>query len=79
MPPMKRPAQCAGSCSLTLTTLARRWQVPRRAVRRLLQRGELSFEEVLGKLRVPLTAIQDYERISRLEVRRTSPTPRQKR
>jgi len=35
--------------------------VRRRDVRRLLQRGELPFEQIRGRLRVPLDSVRHYE------------------
>jgi excisionase family DNA binding protein len=46
---------------LPLDQVARRWHVARRNVRRLLQQGRLPFEQVNGKLRVPLEAVRRYE------------------
>ena len=48
--------------TFSLVQLARRWHVPRRKVRRMLQHGELPFEEVHGQLRVPLAAVEKIER-----------------
>jgi excisionase family DNA binding protein len=63
---MKRPAphDDEPSPSLSLAQLARRWHVPRREVRRLLQQGTLPFEEIRGRLRVPLDSVHQYEETS---------------
>lgn len=63
MAPMKRPARHPRdpSPSLSLQQIARRWHMPRREVRHLLQRGELPFEQVCGRLRVPLESVRHYE------------------
>lgn len=63
MPPMKPPASKEPRRSLPLGMVARRWGVPRRNVRRLLQRGRLPFEQVNGQLRVPLIAVRKYESV----------------
>jgi excisionase family DNA binding protein len=64
MAPMKRPAgqDADVASSLSLQQVARRWSVPRRVVRRLLQQGELPFEQVRGQLRVTLRDVRHYER-----------------
>lgn len=63
MAPMKRSAPHERpNSSLSLQQLARRWSLPRRKVRRLLQRGDLAFEQVRGKLRVPLEDVRQYEK-----------------
>jgi len=68
MAPMKRPArQSEASSSVTLDALARRWSVRRRDVRHLLQRGELPFEQVRGRLRVPLKSVRHYEQTHRVD------------
>ncbi len=62
MAPMKRPARHAErSQNMSLDELARRWSLRRRNVRRLLQRGELPFEQIRGRLRVPLDSVRHYE------------------
>jgi excisionase family DNA binding protein len=64
MAPMKRPTHhgIEPVASLSLQQIAARWSVPRREVRRLLQRGHLPFEQVRGRLRVPLDSVQHYEK-----------------
>ena len=66
MAPMKRPMRHGKdpAPTLSLQQLADRWAVPRRAVRRLLQRGALPFEQVCGRLRVPLDCVRHYEETS---------------
>lgn len=63
MAPMKRPTHHGkeSSSTLSLQQVAARWAVPRREVRRLLQHGDLPFEQVRGRLRVPLEAVRHYE------------------
>lgn len=61
MPPMRPPTTSTSRRSLPLDQVARRWHVARRNVRRLLQQGRLPFEQVNGKLRVPLEAVRRYE------------------
>ena len=65
MAPMKCPAKPKPADefedSYSLTHLAHRWDVSRRDIRQLLQRGELPFVEVLGQLRVPAAAVSFYE------------------
>jgi len=64
MAPMKRPAQHDKdpAPTLSLQQIAARWAVPRREVRRLLQHGDLPFEQICGRLRVPLAAVRRYEK-----------------
>lgn len=62
MCPMKKsPAQTferlTGAASLT--TVARRTGLPRREVRRLVQRGKLPFVQVKGQIRVPQSAVKE--------------------
>jgi hypothetical protein len=65
---MKRPARHGEPpSSVSLDALARRWSVRRRDVRRLLQRGELPFEQVRGRLRVPLDSVRLYEQTHRFD------------
>ena len=71
MSPMKRPAQHPETNSLTLESVARRWGLSRREIRKLLQAGQLPFEQVRGQLRIPLTAIQKYETKLKPPVRKT--------
>jgi excisionase family DNA binding protein len=75
MAPMKRPMRHGKDLAptLSLQQLADRWAVPRREVRRLLQRGDLPFEQVCGRLRVPLDRVQLYEE-TRMSLR-GSPRP----
>ncbi len=47
--------------SYSLTHLAQRWGVPRRAIRQLLQTGELPFVQIEGQLRVPAEAVRAVE------------------
>lgn len=65
MPPMKSPSHHEPpeglEDSITLTHLARRWEVSRREIRRLLQIGELPFVQVEGQIRVPVDAVQARE------------------
>jgi len=65
MAPMKCPSprQPADECdeSYSLTHLAKRWGVPRRAIRQLLQTGELPFVQIEGQLRVPAEAVRAIE------------------
>jgi excisionase family DNA binding protein len=79
MPPMRPPARRTTERSLPLQAVAQRWQVPRRVVRRLLQQGQLPFEQVAGQLRVPLGAVQEYERSASGEVRSGAHYPPQDR
>lgn len=66
MAPMKAPShrELAEELekSYSLTHLAHRWGVSRKAVRQLLQDGELSFFEIDGQLRVPAQAVEHLER-----------------
>jgi len=64
MAPMKRPAhgESGPTPTLSLGQIAVRWEVPRRVVRRLLQHGELPFEQVCGRLRVPLDSVRHFEK-----------------
>lgn len=48
--------------TLSLTQLARRLNVSRTEVRRLLGQQSLDFVQVRGHFRVPLTEIRKYER-----------------
>ena len=63
--PMKTPAHREPADefedSYSLTHLAHRWGVSRKAIRRLLQDGELPFVEVDGQLRVPARSIRRIE------------------
>ncbi len=65
MAPMKCPAQrelaneLEETCSLT--HLAQRWGVSRKAIRQLLQDGELPFVQVEGQLRIPVDAVTQME------------------
>ncbi len=67
MAPMKVPSQHDPNDerddSYSLTHLAHRWGVTRKAVRQLILDGELSFFEADGQIRVPLTAVEQIERI----------------
>ena len=66
MPPMRRPAKVdenhlSGS-SYSLTHLARRWNRSRREIRKMLQRGDLPFEQVMGQIRVPRSVVKRIEK-----------------
>lgn len=65
MAPMKCPSRHDPADvfedSYTLTHLARRWQMHRREVRHLLQTGQLPFVQVRNQLRVPRTAVAEFE------------------
>jgi hypothetical protein len=65
MAPMKCPSQNQSADdfqdSYTLTHLAHRWHMHRREVRHLLQTGQLSFVQVQNQLRVPRSAVAEYE------------------
>ncbi len=67
MAPMKVPSQHephdGRDDSYSLTHLAHRWGVTRKAVRQLILDGELSFFEADGQIRVPLAAVEQIERI----------------
>ena len=52
MKPPRKPSVTFGD-TFSLGALARRWRVPRREVRRLLQEGKVPFVEIEGRLRVP--------------------------
>jgi len=69
MAPMKCPAQRQPADefeeSYSLTHLAHRWGVSRRAIRQLLQTGELPFVQVEGQLRVPAASVQKIETCNR--------------
>ncbi|TWT87717.1 hypothetical protein Mal64_32600 [Pseudobythopirellula maris] len=59
---MKRPARSTEgpfAGSISIGRLARKWGVPRRHVRRLMQKGRLPFIEVAGKIRVPTDALRE--------------------
>lgn len=43
--------------SYSLTHLAHMWHVPRRRIRKMLQRGELPFVEIGGRIRIPRAAV----------------------
>ncbi len=45
--------------TISLQRLARKWQIPRRQVRRLIQKGKLPFIEVAGQIRVPIDKARD--------------------
>ena len=65
MTPMKpqsrgRDAHLVGT--LSLGQLVRRWNISRKALRRMLGRQELAFVQIRGKFRVPLEEIERYER-----------------
>lgn len=64
MAPMKRPTRHGKdpAPTLSLQQIAVRWAVPRREVRRLLQHGELPFEQICGRLRVPLDSLRQFEK-----------------
>jgi len=60
---MKRPAQHdeKSEPSLSLLQVARRWGASRRHIRRLLQQGKLPFEQIRGRLCIPLQSVRKYE------------------
>ena len=62
MAPMKLPAHGRASVdsfdSYSLTHLAHLLHVTRRRIRQMLQKGELSFVEERGQIRVPRSAIK---------------------
>ena len=62
MAPMKRPAKANPPHSLPLARVAQRWHTNIRQIRKLLQCGELPFEQVNGQLRVPLSSVREYEK-----------------
>lgn len=68
--PMKSPSHRTPSAALaetmSLTHLARRWEITRREVRQLLQNGDLPFEQIDGQLRVPTSAVRRFERVNNL-------------
>lgn len=57
--PKHRDPHLAGT--LSLDQLARRWNVSRKEVRRLLGRGELVFVQIRGSFRVGLAEVERYE------------------
>ena len=63
MSPMKREARpdphMAGT--LSIAALARRWQMPRKQIRRMLARQELDFIMIRDKIRVPEAEVERYE------------------
>lgn len=65
MPPMKCPASREDvfetDRTVTLTHLAKQWDVPRRKVRRLLQTRKLPFVQVAGQIRVPASVVRTFE------------------
>ncbi len=65
MAPMKCPSPRqpvdAFEESYSLTHLAHRWGVSRRAIRQLLQTGELPFVQVRGQLRVLASVVEKVE------------------
>jgi hypothetical protein len=66
MPPMRRPSSSdtahQNGSSYSLTHLARRWNLSRREIRQMLQRGDLPFEQVMGQFRVPCQAVKRIEK-----------------
>lgn len=61
MCPMKKSAEKTFerlTGAVSLTAAARRAGVPRREVRRLVQRGKLPFVQVRGQIRVPTSAVR---------------------
>ncbi len=65
MPPMKppSPAELVAGWADTWApvSVARRWGVSISVVRRLLGTGKLDFCQIAGQLRIPKTAVVDYE------------------
>lgn len=55
MPRMKSPGRSSHVFdeSVSLQRLARQWNMPRRKVRRLIQKGKLPFIEIAGQIRIP--------------------------
>ena len=47
--------------TISLAQLARRWKKPRKEIREMLGRQELSFVQVRGKFRIPMAEIEQYE------------------
>ena len=47
--------------TISLQRLARKWHIPRREVRRLIQQGKLPFVEVVGQIRVPVDQARGSE------------------
>lgn len=66
MPRMKPPRTKTGPYqeTLSLGALAKRWRLPRRQVRRLIQQGRLGFVEVQGRIRVPLSEAERAPSVS---------------
>ncbi len=61
MCPMKKtpnPTFARLTDAVSLGTVARKVGIPRREVRRLIQRGKLPFVQVRGQIRVPRTAMK---------------------
>jgi len=58
--PRRRDPELAGS--LSLDQLARRWQIPRKQIRRLLGDQKLRFVQIRGSFRVPLEEVERYEK-----------------
>ncbi|HUT09492.1 MAG TPA: helix-turn-helix domain-containing protein [Thermoguttaceae bacterium] len=63
--PRHRDPHLAGT--LSLGQLARRWQVSRKQLRRLLGRRELSFVQIRGSIRVPLAEVERFEKTRHLQ------------
>lgn len=55
MPRMKSPGRFSHMYdeTISLQRLARQWNMPRREVRRLIQKGKLPFVEIAGQIRIP--------------------------
>lgn len=58
--PPRRDPELTGT--LSLAQLARRWKIPCRRIRRMLGRQQLGFIDICGSFRIPLAAIERYER-----------------
>lgn len=72
MPPMKRPANPKKPATLSVAQLAGRWRVTHGAVRRMLGAQHLAFEEVRGRIRVPLDEVCRYEAASEAQATRSA-------
>jgi hypothetical protein len=66
MKPEPRHGDPALAGTLSLGQLARRWQIPRKQLRRMLGRQELAFVEIRGSIRVPLEEVERFEKTGQL-------------